>query len=101
MTTTNSGAKEKLVTRLLEGDNSIFEEFVVVGLEYHIDLICKEIDRLLGVKKLEDFQFTDLLELYHNGKAIIRVLRYYTGYKYETEMQLVNKAWDKLRGEIF
>lgn len=102
MTTANSGAKEKLIKRLLEGNDDLFKEFVVVELECQIEFICKEVERLLALKNLEEFQQTDLNDLYHDGKAIIRVLHYYyTGYQYTKETQLMNRAWDKLLGDLF
>jgi len=94
-------AKEKLVTRLLEGSDDIFTEFVIVGLEDSLETICNEVELLLNLKELNDFQQTYLNELIRDGKATIRVLKYYTGFDYETEAVLMNKAWDKLMGEFF
>ena len=95
-------AKEKLVARLLEGSDDIFTEFVIVGLEDSLETICNEIERLLNIKNLlSSAQQTDLNELIHDGKATIRVLLYYTGFEYETESVLMNKAWDRLMGEFF
>lgn len=94
-------AKEKLVARLLEGSDDIFTEFVVVGLEDSLETICAEIDRLLKIENLSPIQQTDLNELYHDGKATIRVLQYYTTNYYTERSQLMNKAWDKLLGDLF
>ena len=98
MTTT---VKEKLVKRLLEGSDDIFTEFVIVGLEDSLDTIITEVKRLMQVKNLSDVQHTDLNELYHDGKATIRVLKYYTANYYTEQSQLMNKVWDKLLGEVF
>ena len=96
MTTANSGAKERLVQRLLEGNDDIFTEFVIVGLEDSLETICQEVERLLNLEKLKDFQQTDLNELYDDGLATIRVLKYYTAADYTGETQLMNRAWGKL-----
>jgi hypothetical protein len=94
-------AKEKLVARLLEGSDDIFTDFVVVGLEDSLETIYAEVARLLNIKNLSDIQHTDLNELYHDGKATIRVLKYYTTNYYTEQTQLMNKAWDKLLGDVF
>ena len=94
-------AKEKLVARLLEGSDDIFTEFVVVGLEDSLETICNEVDRLLKIENLSPLQQTDLNELYHDGKATIRVLQYYTTNYYHDQGRLMNKAWDKVFGEEF
>ena len=96
MTIANSGAKEKLVKRLLEGNDDIFTEFVIVGLEDSLETIVTEVERLVNIKNLSDIQHTDLNELYHDGKATIRVLKYYTAHYYTDQTALMNKAWDKL-----
>ena len=93
--------KEKLVKRLLEGSDDIFTEFVIVGLEDSLETICAEVERLVNIKDLSDLQHTDLNELYHDGKATIRVLKYYTAYYYNEQSQLMNKAWDKMMDQVF
>ena len=93
--------KEKLVKRLLDGNDDIFTEFVIVGLEDSLETICAEVERLLEVEKLSDIQHTDLNELYHDGKATIRVLKYYTADYYNEQSQLMNKAWDKMMDQVF
>ena len=94
-------AKEKLVARLLDGGDDIFTDFVVVGLEDSLESICAEVERLLKIEKLSDLQHTDLNELYHDGKATIRVLQYNTTNYYTEQSQLMKKAWDKLLGDVF
>ena len=94
-------AKEKLVKRLLEGNDDIFTEFVIVGLEDSLETICAEVERLINIKDLSDLQHTDLNELYHDGKATIRVLKFYTTGYYNEESQLMNKAWDKMMDQVF
>ena len=94
-------AKEKLVKRLLEGNDDIFTEFVIVGLEDSLETICVEVKRLVNIKDLSDLQHTDLNELYHDGKATIRVLKYYTANYYNEQHQLMNKAWDKMMDQVF
>jgi hypothetical protein len=94
-------AKEKLVERLLEGSDDIFTEFVIVGLEDSLETICNEIERLLNIKNLSDVQHTDLNELYYDGSATIRVLKYYTTNYYTEQVRLMLAAWDKLQGEVF
>ena len=94
-------AKEKLVTRLLDGSDDIFTEFVVVGLEDGLETIVTEVERLVNIKNLSDIQHTDLNELYHDGKATIRVLKYYTTNYYTDETALMTDAWDKLLGDVF
>ena len=96
-----TNAKEKLVARLLEGNDDIFTEFVVVGLEDTLETIFAEVERLLGISKLSDGQHTDLCELYHDGRAVIRVLKCYTTNYYTEQSQLMNKACDKLLGKVF
>jgi len=96
-----TNAKDKLVKRLLEGNDDIFTDFVVVGLEDSLETICAEVERLLEVEKLSDIQHTDLNELYHDGKATIRVLKYYTADYYNEQSQLMNKAWDKMLDQVF
>ena len=93
--------KEKLVARLFEGSDDIFTEFVVVGLEDSLETIVTEVERLLKIENLSPIQQTDLNELYHDGKATIRVLKYYTTNYYTEQSQLMNKAWDKLLGDVF
>ena len=93
--------KEKLIARLLEGSNDIFDEFVIVSLEDSLEIIVAEIERLMQVRDLSDIQQTDLNELYHDGKAHIRVLKYYTTNYYTEQTQLMNKAWDKLLERVF
>jgi hypothetical protein len=96
-----TNAKEKLVKRLLEGSDNIFTEFVIVGLEDSLETICAEVERLVNIKDLSDLQHTDLNELYHDGKATIRVLKYYTANYYNEQHQLMNKAWDKMMDQVF
>ena len=93
--------KEKLVERLLGGSDDIFTEFVIVGLEDSLETICAEVERLVNIKDLSDLQHTDLNELYHDGKATIRVLKFYTTGYYNEESQLMNKAWDKMMDQVF
>ena len=94
-------SKEKLVERLLSGNDNLFTDFVIVGLEDDLDLIRDEILRLLDVRHLSDPQREDLNDLYFDGGAIIRVLRYYTSYSYTDQQKIVNAAKDKLMGDIF
>ena len=96
-----TNAKEKLVKRLLEGSDNILTEFVIVGLEDSLETICAEVERLVNIKDLSDLQHTDLNELYHDGKATIRVLKFYTTGYYNEESQLMNKAWDKMMDQVF
>ena len=96
-----TNAKEKLVKRLLDGNDDIFTEFVIVGLEDSLETICAEVERLVNIKDLSDLQHTDLNELYHDGKATIRVLKYYTANYYNEQSQLMNKAWDKMMDQVF
>jgi len=96
-----TNAKEKLVARLLDGSDDIFTEFVVVGLEDGLETIVTEVERLVNIKNLSDIQHTDLNELYHDGKATIRVLKYYTTNYYTDETALMTDAWDKLLGDVF
>ncbi len=93
--------KERLVKRLLEGNDNLFDEFVVVGLEGSLETVCNAAERLIARKNLEDFEHTDLTELYYDGLAIIRTLKYYPGCSYTEEVQLMNKAWGKLLSEVF
>lgn len=96
-----NNTKERLVKRLLEGNDNLFDEFVVVGLEDSLEIICNNVELLIARKNLEDFENTDLTELYYDGLAIIRTLRYYTGCSYTEEVQLMNKAWGKLLSGVF
>ena len=96
-----TNAKDKLVKRLLDGSDDIFTDFVVVGLEDSLETICAEVERLINIKDLSDLQHTDLNELYHDGKATIRVLKFYTTGYYNEESQLMNKAWDKMMDQVF
>jgi len=96
-----SKAKEKLVKRLLEGNDNLFDEFVIVGLEDSLEIVCNNVERLIAQKNLEDFEHTDLTELYYDGLAIIRTLKYYTGCSYTEEVKLMNKAWGKLLSGVF
>ena len=93
--------KEKLVKRLLEGSDDIFTEFVIVGLGDSLETICAEVERLVNIKDLSDIQHTDLNELYHDGKATIRVLKFYTTGYYNEQSDLMNKAWDKMMDQVF
>ena len=93
--------KERLVERLLEGNDHLLYEFVVVGLEDSLETVCNAVERLIARKNLEDFEHTDLTELYYDGLAIIRTLKYYTGCSYTEEVQLMNKAWGKLLSGVF
>lgn len=93
--------KEKLVARLFEGSDDIFTEFVIVGLEDSLETIMADVERLLKIENLSAIQQTDLNELYHDGKATIRVLKYFTTNYYTEQSQIMNRAWDKLLGEVF
>jgi len=93
--------KEKLVERLIEGSDDLFTEFVVVGLEESLTVITNEITRLVNKPKLSDIDHTDLNSLYHDGKATITVLQYYTAGDYLEERKIINSAWDKLMSEVF
>ena len=94
-------SKEKLVKRLLDSNDNILTEFVIVGLENSLETICAEVERLLEIENLSDIQHTDLNELYHDGKATIRVLKYYTAYYYTDQSALMTKAWNKLTEYVF
>ena len=94
-------AKEKLVERLISGNDDIFTEFVIVGLEEGLKTIVDEIIRLLGKKSLSWVDREALNELYHDGKATIRVLKYYAVDDYAAESQILDGEWDKLIGEVF
>jgi hypothetical protein len=93
--------KEKLIERLIEGNDDIFTEFVVVGLEESLTVIINEITRLVNKSKISENEHTDLNSLYHDGKATITVLQYYTADDYLIERKIINSAWDRLIGEVF
>jgi hypothetical protein len=94
-------AREKLVERLISGNDDIFTEFVIVGLEEGLKTIVDEISRLINLKSLSDINREDLNELHYDGAATIRVLRYYTAGDYFEEQKIVNAAKDKLIGEVY
>jgi hypothetical protein len=94
-------AKEKLIERLIEGNDDIFTEFVIVGLEESLTVIINEITRLVNKPKISEIEHTDLNSLYHDGKATITVLQYYTADDYLIERKIINSAWDRLIGEVF
>jgi len=96
-----TNAKDKLVKRLLEGSDDIFTDFVVVGLEDSLESICAEVERLVNLKDLSDIQHTDLNELCHDGKATIRVLKFYTTGYYTEQHQLMSRACNKLCEMVF
>ena len=93
--------KEKLIERLIEGNDDIFTEFVIVGLEESLTVIINEITRLVNKPKISEIEHTDLNSLYHDGKATITVLQYYTADDYLIERKIINSAWDRLIGEVF
>ena len=96
--------KEKLVSKLMKNSNDLFDQFVVVGLEDTLETIMAEVNLLNGKSKLTDAQTTDLIDLYHDGKATVRVLRYYSvspDHKYLEEVKILNKAWDKFMQEMY
>lgn len=92
-----TSAKEKLFRRLLEGSSDLIVEIVVADLEHTLQTIITETERLLKNKELEDWQVQDLTDLYLDGRAIVRVLYYYTGEEYLPETVAINKAFDKQR----
>ena len=96
--------KEKLVSKLMKNSNDLFDQFVVVGLEDTLETIIGNVSRLLEKSKLQDHQTTDLIDLYHDGKATVRVLRYYSvspDHKYLEEVAILNRAWDKFMQEMY
>ena len=93
--------KEKLIERLIEGNDDIFTEFVVVCLYESLNVIINEITSLVNKPKISEVEHTDLNSLYHDGKATITVLQYYTADDYPIERKIINSAWDRLIGEVF
>jgi hypothetical protein len=96
-----SKAKEKLVERLISGNDDIFTEFVIVGLEEGLNTIVDAIVQLINRKSLSDVSREDLNELHYDGAATIRVLKYYTAGDYFEEQKIVNAAKDRLIGEVY
>jgi hypothetical protein len=96
-------AKEKLVSKLMKNSNDLFDQFVVVGLEDTLETIIGNVSLLLEKGRLQDHQTSDLIDLYHDGKATVSVLRYYSvspDQKYLEEVKILNKAWDKFMQEM-
>ena len=77
------------------------DDFVILGLESSLELILNSTRELLEKPHLKQYQFDGLIEHYHDGKAMIRVLHYYTGDSYNEEKVLLNMAWDRMMGEFF
>ena len=94
-------AKERLVERLIHGNDDIFTEFVIVGLEDSLETICNEIVALINTKNLSDRRREDLNELHYDGAATIRVLKYFTAGGYFEEQKIVNASQDRVIGEVF
>ena len=92
-------AKDKLIESIVS-NYDILDDFVVWGLEEGLSIVTDEVERLLEKPNLKQHQFDDLIELYHDGKAMIRVLYYYTGDSYNEQKVLLNKAWDRMMGEF-
>ena len=90
--------RERIIHNLLGGG---LDDFVIIGLEGSLELILKYTQDLLQKPTLQKHQFDDLIECYHDGKAMVRVLHYYTGDDYNKEKVLLNKAWDRMMGEFF
>jgi hypothetical protein len=86
---------------MISGNDDLFTEFVIVGLEESLKTIVDEITELLNYKSLPDHRREDLNGLHYDGAATIRVLRYYTAGDYFEEQKVVNASKDKLIGEVF
>ena len=97
-------AKRKLIDRLVSEDcGELFDQFVVVGLEYQLELIIGGIEYLLKKDELEDFQLEDLIEHHYDGMAVIRVLQYHTADrdKYDEQSDIMWRAYTRAIGEVF
>ena len=89
--------KDRMIQRLLGGG---LDDFVIIGLESSLDLILESVQELLEKPRLKQHHFDDMVEYYHDGKAMVRVLHYYTGGDYNEEKVLLNMAWDRMMGEF-
>lgn len=97
-------ARQKLIDRLLTEDcGELFDQFVVVGLEYQLGLIVENIEDLLKRDELKEHHLEDLIEHHHDGKAMLRVLHYYTAErdKYDAESDVIWRAYTRAMGEVF
>ena len=97
-------AKRKLIDRLVSEDcGELFDQFVVVGLEYQLEVLLDGIDYLLAKDDLEDFQLEDLIEHHYDGMALIRVLQYNTANrdKYDAHSVTMWRAYTRVIGEVF
>ena len=92
-----SEAKKKLVESLVS-NYDILDGFVVWGLEEGLSTVIYEIERLIEKKDLRDYQWQDLVDLCKDGRAFVRVLRYYTRREYEAEMTIINEGIDMQKG---
>ena len=91
-------ARKKLIDRLLTQDcGELFDQFVIVGLEYGLELILEGIEELLAKDHLKDHQWQDLVDSCYDAKAFVRVLRYHNTHTYDKEMIVINKGFDKQR----
>ena len=90
--------RERIIQNLLGGG---LDDFVIIGLEGSLELLLESTRELLEKPNLQPYQFDDLIEYYHDGKAMVRMLHYYTGDDYNKEKVLLNKAWDRMMGEFF
>jgi len=90
--------RERIIQKLLGGD---LEDFIIVGLESSLELVLNSTKELLDKPNLKQYQFDNLIEHYHDGRAMIRVLHYYTGDSYNEQKILLNRAWGRMMGEFY
>ena len=90
--------RERIIQKLLGGD---LEDFIIVGLESSLELVLNSTKELLDKPNLKQYQFDNLIEHYHDGRAMIRVLHYYTGDSYNEQKTLLNRAWGRMMGEFY
>lgn len=80
--------KEQLVEALCS-DYDIVDGFVRFGLEYGLEGLLEEINKLKELDHLPDHKSEDLLDQCKTATAFVKVLRYYTTNTYDTERRII------------
>ena len=78
-------------------DNGAFDDIVTSVLETQLKIVFEELERLSKEEYLKPHQFQDYAENLSFAGAAVRVLRYFTTYEYEEEMETVEKYSLKLQ----
>jgi hypothetical protein len=89
--------KQKLIERLLNGNDDLFTSFVIAGLEENLEIIYDEVKKILSMDRIPDYRMDDLMALRADGEATIRILQHYGAGDYPFAAELMAKAHVRIR----